>query len=159
MVDRRVMTRGGVECVLNDAVVEKLASDLRGDLIATDDRDYDVAKSGSQWTRHWREQDSNPRSPGREKMIPFWRRRSGEGSRRRQEAVPNNQGSGRIKRPEPLLCGDRRFRWLRIELAQARHDLLREQRDVGDRVLMVQEAALTKEQEMAPKRPVVPERD
>jgi hypothetical protein len=30
-----------------------------------------------------------------------------------------------------------------------RHDLLREQRDVGDRVLMVQEAALTKEQEMA----------
>ena len=90
-----------------------------------------------------------PSVPGREKMIPFWRRRSGEGSRRRQEAVPNNQGSGRIKRPEPLLCGDRRFRWLRIELAQARHDLLREQRDVGDRVLMVQEAALTKEQEMA----------
>ena len=85
--------------------------------------------------------------------------RSGEGSRRRQEAVPNNQESGRIKRPEPLLCGDRCFRWLRIELAQARHDLLREQRDVGARVLMVQEAALTKEQEMAPKRPVVPERD
>ena len=106
-------------------------------------------KSGSQRTRCWREPDSNPRSPGRERVIRFWRRRSGEGSRTRQEAVPNNQGSGRIKRPEPLLCGDRRFRWLRIELAQARHDLLREQRDVGDRVLMVQEAALTKEQEMA----------
>ena len=69
MVDRRVMTRGGVECVLNGAVVEKLASDLRGDLIATDDRDYDVAKSGSQWTRHWREMDSNCRSPAAVKLA------------------------------------------------------------------------------------------
>jgi hypothetical protein len=69
MVDRRIMTRGGVECVLNGAVVEKLASDLRGDLIATDDRDYDVAKSGSQWTRRWREVDSNPRSPARGSMV------------------------------------------------------------------------------------------
>jgi hypothetical protein len=108
-------------------------------------------KSGSQRTRCWREQDSNPRSPGRETRSRYGEREPGKGhggDKRRSQIIREAAG---IKRPEPLLCGDRRFRWLRIELAQARHDLLCEQRDVGDRVLMVQEAALTKEQEMAEK--------
>ena len=44
MVDRRIMTIGGAERVLNGAVVDKLASELRGVLIAIDDPDYDAAR-------------------------------------------------------------------------------------------------------------------
>jgi len=42
-----------------------------------------------------------------------------------------------------LLCRDS-LPWLRIEFLQARQDLLRKERDVGDRIFMVQEAALAK---------------
>jgi FAD binding domain/Berberine and berberine like len=44
MVDRRIMNTGGVECVLNGTVIDKLASELRGDLIAIDDSDYDAVR-------------------------------------------------------------------------------------------------------------------
>jgi hypothetical protein len=47
-----------------------------------------------------------------------------------------------------LLCGNSLPR-LRIEFAQTRHDLLRKERDVRDRIFMVQEAALAKHQQMA----------
>jgi hypothetical protein len=51
MVDRRIMTIGGAERVLNGTVVDKLASELRGVLIAIDDPDYDaVRKSGTAWS-------------------------------------------------------------------------------------------------------------
>src|SRR6516162_7351851 len=48
----------------------------------------------------------------------------------------------------PLLCRDCLL-WLPVELAQARHDLPCKEGDVRDRILVVQEAPLTKEQEMA----------
>jgi hypothetical protein len=48
-------------------------------------------KSGSQPTLRWREQDSNPRSPRSRNAIPLWRKGTGEGSRRRQEAVPRQR--------------------------------------------------------------------
>jgi hypothetical protein len=44
MVDRRVMTTSGVECVLSGTIVDNLASELRGDLIAIADPDYDVVR-------------------------------------------------------------------------------------------------------------------
>ena len=44
MVDRRIMTIGGAERVLNGTVVDKLASELRGVLIAIDDPDYDAVR-------------------------------------------------------------------------------------------------------------------
>ena len=44
MVDRRIMTIGGAERVLNGTVADKLASELRGVLIAIDDPDYDAVR-------------------------------------------------------------------------------------------------------------------
>jgi FAD/FMN-containing dehydrogenase len=44
MVDRRIMTIGGAERVLNGAVVDKLASELRGVLIAINDPEYDAVR-------------------------------------------------------------------------------------------------------------------
>jgi hypothetical protein len=41
MVDRRIMTTGGIERVLDGAVVDKLASELRGELVAIGASDYD----------------------------------------------------------------------------------------------------------------------
>ena len=43
MVDRRIMTMR-VECVLSGTELDKLASDLRGNLIATDDPDYNTVR-------------------------------------------------------------------------------------------------------------------
>jgi hypothetical protein len=54
-------------------VFEPAACPLRGRLA-----------SGSHRTRRWRETDSNPRSLRSRKVMSFWRRGSGEGSRRRQ---------------------------------------------------------------------------
>src|ERR1700730_7185953 len=47
-------------------------------------------------TLRWRDQDSNPRSPGREKAIPFWRKGSGEAYRDQQswpEPVSTESGT------------------------------------------------------------------
>ena len=44
MVDRRIMTMRGVECVLSGTELDKLASDLRGNLIATDNPDYNTVR-------------------------------------------------------------------------------------------------------------------
>jgi FAD/FMN-containing dehydrogenase len=44
MRERRVMTADGVECVLDGKVVDKLASKLRGKLVAIDDTDYEIAR-------------------------------------------------------------------------------------------------------------------
>jgi hypothetical protein len=44
MVDLRIMTTGGVECVLNGSGVDKLSSEFRGDLIAVDHLDYDAVR-------------------------------------------------------------------------------------------------------------------
>src|ERR1700681_270270 len=44
MFERRIMTRHGVECVLKSTVIDKLASELRGDLIALDDPDYNTVR-------------------------------------------------------------------------------------------------------------------
>jgi hypothetical protein len=41
MVDRRIMTTSGVERVLDGTVIDKFASELRGNLIAIDNPDYD----------------------------------------------------------------------------------------------------------------------
>jgi hypothetical protein len=56
-----------------------------------------------------------------------------------------------------LLCGNSLPR-LRIEFAQAWHDLLRKERDIGDGIFMVQEAALAKHQQMAKAADAVAER-
>src|ERR1700747_1289905 len=56
-----------------------------------------------------------------------------------------------------LLCGNSLPR-LRIEFAQARHDLLRKECDVRDRIFMVQETALAKHQQMAEAADAVAER-
>src|SRR5215475_15166617 len=45
MVDRRLTTTGSAECVLNGSVVDKLSSELRGDLIAIDDPNYDTVRT------------------------------------------------------------------------------------------------------------------
>src|SRR5271166_2428465 len=58
----------------------------------------------------------------------------------------------------PLLCCDGRSPWLRIEFPQTRHDLLRKERDIGDGIFMVQEAALAKHQQMAKAADAVAER-
>jgi hypothetical protein len=44
MIDRRIMTTRGAECVVSGAVIDEFASDFRGDLIASDDHDYDAAR-------------------------------------------------------------------------------------------------------------------
>ena len=44
MTDRRIMTTRGAECVLNGAVIDKFASNLRGSLIAPDDQDYEAVR-------------------------------------------------------------------------------------------------------------------
>jgi hypothetical protein len=44
MVEQRIMTRHGIERVLSGTIVDKLSSELRGDLIATDHPDYDVVR-------------------------------------------------------------------------------------------------------------------
>jgi hypothetical protein len=44
MIDRRIVTTRGAECVLSSAVIDKLGSNLRGDLIASGDQDYDAAR-------------------------------------------------------------------------------------------------------------------
>ena len=61
---------------------------------------------------------------------------------RLSQARNARQGGGRIaSHPTRLLCCGRSL-WLRIEFAQARQDLLRKERDIGDGVFVVQEAAL-----------------
>ena len=44
MTDRRIMTTRGAEWVLNGAVIDKFASNLRGSLIAPDDQDYEAVR-------------------------------------------------------------------------------------------------------------------
>jgi hypothetical protein len=44
MIDRRIMTTRGVECVLNGAVIDKFASNLQGGLIAPNDQDYEAVR-------------------------------------------------------------------------------------------------------------------
>ena len=44
MIDRRIMTTGGNERSLSGTMIDKLASELRGHLIAIDDRDYDTVR-------------------------------------------------------------------------------------------------------------------
>ncbi len=44
MVDRRIMTMQDVECVLSGTELDKLASDLRGNLIRLDDPDYNTVR-------------------------------------------------------------------------------------------------------------------
>src|SRR5271165_6576228 len=58
---------------------------------------------------------------------------------------------------KPTLFRRDSFRRFRIELAQARHDFLREEHDVRDRIFMVQETALAKHQQMAKAADVVAE--
>jgi len=44
MVDRRIMTMRGVECVLGGTELDKFASELRGNLIRLDDPDYNTVR-------------------------------------------------------------------------------------------------------------------
>jgi len=44
MIDQPIMTGRGAERVVNGTIVGKLASELRGDLIAIDNPDYDTVR-------------------------------------------------------------------------------------------------------------------
>jgi hypothetical protein len=54
MVERRITTMAGGECVLGSTAIGALASELRGDLIAIDHSDYDTVR------KVWNESTRSP---------------------------------------------------------------------------------------------------